>query len=83
MQPVLDLLGETVEVGDKVAVALTDGQRGVMRIGQVIKILAPTRAGQGAIVEWEKSSPGHWCPSEPTRIDLSLQRFVVLDKPAK
>lgn len=72
--PLTDLLGQSVEVGDRIAVAFRSGNSSELRIGKVISIedkpeSDSMHARMVMTVEWTHGSEGKaWLPKGPTKI---------------
>lgn len=91
---VLDLDGKLVQVGDRIAYAVTQGRSGQLRIGRVIEIVwehdgferwdkekeYPSTVPTKLRVLVETSAYGSG-PEKPTLIQASFRRFVKLSSP--
>lgn len=90
-ETILDLSGNVVEVGDRIAYAATDGRSAGLRVGRVSEIVLahekfdswdtheeyPRKVPTKLRVLVEKSS-GYWAPEKPVLIEARFQRFVKL-----
>ena len=86
---IVDLDGNIVRAGHRIAYAVRDGDRAGMRLGTVTEILQPTattwepnyRAAQPAKLRVEvDTTTGYGKPSKPTLIEANNRKFVVIAK---
>jgi hypothetical protein len=83
-KPVIDLRGDTVSVGDTIAVALTGyNHRPQLRVGTVLEFVTLAE-GMQIDVRWSHGSgSGAAMVGEVSHIDATLQRFVLLSTAAE
>lgn len=88
-QPLLDILDQPLNVGDKIAFAATADRTGVMRLGTILEIIEKeTEVWSRAInkrvpgppeyffkVDW---SLGRWKPEKPSRIRADKSKLLRL-----
>ena len=83
---IVDLDDIVVDVGDRIAYAVRDGDRAGMRIGEVVEIIPAVeskswydRRPPKLRVKVERST-GYNIPDRPTLIEANVRKFVVIDK---
>jgi hypothetical protein len=91
--PVLDILGNPLDIGDKVAVAFPDGRSSAkLRVGEILSITeTPTERfnrNLGTYVpgpplvkvelKWDKALSGGYVPDKPTKTENIRGRFMKI-----